>query len=329
MGPRSYRLSYPLLWYPLLSCLAVAQPWPNPAHAQAQAVEPEAVSADATRTIGSPRSQAGKSQLMPEGALTIGADVSFLTARGGLGPDELRFTDVVLFRPRVRYSLHRRLEVFSGISLLPKQPSYTDDLVWQGGHVGALLGTSARTAVFVRGAGGPLLRDPVTDDLGWWAGGSVGLQARKALEEVIVFQGALGASGSRLWRPDSDDAFWLVEVDSHGEILFQTPRGEFGAWVGIDFRVPVASGPDAPAVPGGPFMDPQNRVNFHMGMVLSFLRGWDLFTQYSILDRGDLPAPATSLPVLEGGFDQRHVVIGIIRRYNKRKKQAPRMFMAR
>ena len=80
-------------------------------------------------------------------------------------------------------------------------------------------------------------------------------------------------------------------------------------------------------MPLGPFMDPQNRVNFHIGTVLAFLRGWDLFAQYSVLDRGDLGANETTLPILEGGFDQRQLIIGINRRYNTRK--APRMFMAR
>jgi hypothetical protein len=54
-------------------------------------------------TIGapiSPRSQATSSMLMPKGSLTVGADLSFLTADAGVGDGQIRFTDVVLFRPR-------------------------------------------------------------------------------------------------------------------------------------------------------------------------------------------------------------------------------------
>ena len=289
--------------------------------------QPEMATLDMGRTSVSMRAKATGSMLMPPNSLVIGADVGFLTAQGGVGPEPVRFTDVVFFRPRLRYSLHRRVELFVGTTLLPKQPSFTDELIWQGGHAGLLIGTSQKTALALSGAGGPLMRDPVTGDLGWWTGGAISLQARKMLEEIIVFQGALGGSGGRLLRADTDEPFWLAEIDAHGEVLFQTPRGEFGAWLGVDFHIPVASNPDTPEQAGGPFMDPQNRVNFHMGTVLAFLRGWDLFAQYTILDRGDLGVPATTLPIIEGGFDQRQLMIGINRRYNTRKTN--RMFMAR
>lgn len=278
-------------------------------------------------TGGSMRGKASKSMLMPSNSLVIGADITFMTGEGGVGPEELRFTDVVLFRPRLRYSVGERLELFLGTSLLPKQPSFTDELVWQGGYAGLLIGTSARTSLSLSFSGGPLMRDPGTGDLGWWSGAAVRMRARKMLDQIIVFQGALGGSGALLMRADTDEAFWLAEIDAHGEILFQTPRGEFGAWVGVDYHVPVASNPDSPAQPGGPFMDPQNRVNLHVGTVLAFLEKWDLFAQYSIIDRGDLSAPATTLPILEGGFDNRQLIIGINRRYKARR--TPTMFMAR
>jgi hypothetical protein len=291
--------------------------------ASAQPYEQASASAGSTASFDSRRAKTRPSMLMSDGSLTVGADISFVTAAGGLGAGEILFTDLVLLRPRLRYALGDKSEVFAGTTLLPKQPSFTDELVWQGGYIGALFGISRRFAVFAQAAGGPLM-----DSAGWWTGFDTGVQARKVLEKVVVFQGALGGSGSFLWfDEDTAEQFWFAEVAAHGEILFQPPRGEVGAWIGVDYRVPVAHNPSGPDALSGASLDPQTRVNFHMGFVLAALKGWDLYVEYSILDRGDIEAPATTLPILEGGFDQRHLVFGILRRYNIR--TAPRALIAR
>jgi hypothetical protein len=271
----------------------------------------------------SPRSRAGASMLMPAGSLTVGADLSFLTADAGLDGEELRFTDVVLFRPRARYTAGNRVELFAGTTLLPKQPSFTDELVWQSGHLGALIGLGGRLAAFAQAAGGAL-----TDGAGWWAGFDAGVQARKSLDEIIVLQGALGGASSLLFfDQDTEEAFWFAELAAHGEILFQAPDEILAGWIGVDYRVPVAHAPDAPDPLSGGSLDPQPRVNFHLGFALTFLDDWDLFTVVAILDRGDVADPATTLPILEGGFDQRHFVFGLLRRFQTRR--SPPALLAR
>jgi hypothetical protein len=273
--------------------------------------------------VESPRSKAGPSMLMAKGSLTVGADLSFLTADAGLGDGQTRFTDVVLFRPRARYTPGNRVELFAGTTLLPKQPSFTDELVWQGGHLGALVHLGGRLAGFAQAAGGAL-----TDGTGWWTGFDVGVQARKSLDQIVVLQGALGGATSLLFFDrDTENAFWFAEVAAHGEILFQAPDQILAGWLGVDYRVPVAHSPDAPDPLSGDYLDPQPRVNFHLGFALAFLDDWDLFTEFAILDRGDVEDPATTLPILEGGFDQQHFVVGLMRRFQTR--SSPHALLAR
>lgn len=298
-----------------------ASPEPQPA------APPEAYfnSTESLLVMGaeSPRSKAGNSLLMPAGSLTVGADLSFLTADAGLDGEQVRFTDVVLFRPRARYTAGDRIELFAGTTLLPKQPSFTDELVWQGGHLGALVGLGGRLAGFAQAAGGALM-----DGAGWWAGFDAGVQARKSLDEIIVLQGALGGATSLLFfDEDTEEAFWFAELAAHGEILFQAPDQIAAGWLGVDYRVPVAHAPDAPDALSGDYLDPQPRVNFHIGAALTFLDDWDLYAEFAILDRGDIADPATTLPILEGGFDQRHFVFGLLRRFQTRSE--PRAQLAR
>jgi hypothetical protein len=60
-------------------------------------------------------------------------------------------------------------------------------------------------------------------------------------------------------------------------------------------------------------IDPQPRVDFHAGTVLAISHEWDLFTSFAVIDRGDLANPATRLPILDGGFDQKQIVFGVTR----------------
>jgi hypothetical protein len=273
--------------------------------------------------VESPRSKAGPSMLMPKGSLTVGVDLSFLTADAGLGDGPTRFTDVVLFRPRARYTPGNRVELYAGTTLLPKQPSFTDELVWQGGNLGTLVHLGGRLAGFAQAAGGAL-----TNGAGWWTGFDLGVQARKSLDEIVVLQGALGGATSLLFFDhETENTFWFAEVAAHGEILFQAPDQILAGWLGVDYRVPVAHGPDEPDPLSGDYLDPQPRVNFHLGFALAFLDDWDLFTEFAILDRGDVEDPATTLPILEGGFDQQHVVFGLMRRFQT--QSSPRALLAR
>ena len=122
------------------------------ARAQATpAVEPEMATAKVMRSSGAcaPRPQNRCS--MPPGSLVIGADVTFVTGAGGLGPNELLFSDVVLFRPRLRYSLNPRAELFIGTTFLPQAAELHRRADLQGGtrrlahrHLGAHIPVTER-----------------------------------------------------------------------------------------------------------------------------------------------------------------------------------------
>jgi hypothetical protein len=38
---------------------------------------------------------------------------------------------------------------------------------------------------------------------------------------------------------------------------------------------------------------------------------WDVFAKVVIIDRGELGMSATQLPILDGGFDQHQLVLGL------------------
>ena len=74
--------------------------------------------------------------------------------------------------------------------------------------------------------------------------------------------------------------------------------------------------PDAPSRTDTLFLDPSVQLGLYVGGVVS-PRGsnWDLFVVYSFVDRGDLERPETTLPILDGGFDQRQLAIGVQHRF--------------
>ena len=97
-----------------------------------------------------------------------------------------------------------------------------------------------------------------------------------------------------------------------GSALIRDPHGVVGGWVGMSYAVPVSTrGFD-------PTTDQRARSgsrapDFRVGGVLSIAENWDLFAEYLVVDRGDRNNPATQLPVLDGGFDQRQVIFGVTR----------------
>ncbi|MEO7729917.1 MAG: hypothetical protein ABIY55_03015, partial [Kofleriaceae bacterium] len=64
----------------------------------------------------------------------------------------------------------------------------------------------------------------------------------------------------------------------------------------------------------GMALDPRPRLDLSIGNAVQLSDHWDLSVELSILDRGDRGAPATRLPVLDGGFDQIQLSVGITRR---------------
>ena len=270
----------------------------------------------------SARSKASDWMIMPSGTATIGGTLQFVTAREGGGPDGLRFTDLVLTSFDARWSLEKRFEIFATTSFLPKQPSTSDELVWQSAATGARVGLGERYTLYTTVGGGPLL-----ERRGMWGGGTLGAQVRKSLHPTLVVEGNAGGAYTALMEKERDRPSWLGEALIRGELVFRVPSGMMAGWLGTEFRFPVAHG-SGMSDTGAPAYDPQTRVNVNLGVVLSYIDDWDIFAKYMVVDRGDMASPATTLPILQGGFDQKHIIVGITRRYRPKRHDRRSMMVA-
>jgi hypothetical protein len=67
-------------------------------------------------------------------------------------------------------------------------------------------------------------------------------------------------------------------------------------------------------------VDPQPRLDFRVGTVLSLVKNWDVFAEFAIVDRGDMEDPATRLPIMDGGFDQQQVIFGVTRHIESKRR---------
>jgi hypothetical protein len=252
------------------------------------------------------RSMADDWLIIPKGTATLGGDLRFMTAEGGLGEEALRFTDVVLLDVNGRLSLTETSELFASLTLVPKQPSSTGELLWQGTSLGGRVGFAERFAASLRATAGPALAHS-----GYWATVDAGVEARKSLHGTFRFQGMLGASATALFLEGSPERrLGFGELVADGELVFRVPTGEAGMWIGTQFRFPVVK-------TAAPDMDPQTRVNFRIGGVLAYIDDWDIYAEFSVNDRGELREPATRLPVLDGGFDQTFLMMGVTRRFQR------------
>ncbi len=281
----------------------------SPALAQVDAKPGVAESASMSIAGSSVRSYAEDWLVNPMRELEVEGSFRFVTAPESnlTGDDdgELRFTDVGIFHAGARYSFARRFEVAGGIDLLAKQPSYLDEPAWNGGDLGLRYSLGRKWALWARGAGGPLL-----GDAGAWGDAAAGLQARTSIDETIRFQAASGISATRLFMGEDSGRPWFTELSTHGEALLRSPRGEVAGWLGVDYRIPLAHSD------GNLEIDPQTRLNFQLGFMLGYVGKWDLYAVYAVVDRGEVEDPATTLPLLDGGFDQSQIIFGAARRFD-------------
>lgn len=309
-----------------LAFLAVTAATPA-ALAQVEDSTPAVVSGDSMSVAGaSVRSYAADWLVNPFRELEVESSFRFVTApESNLTADddgELRFTDVGIFHAGARYSFARRFEVAAGVDLLAKQPSYLDEPAFDGADLGFRYSLGKNWALWAGGGGGPLL-----DDAGAWGDAAAGLQARTSIDETIRFQASAGVSGTRLFMGEDSGRPWFTELVSHGEALLRTPRGEVAGWLGVDYRVPLAD------IDGTVQIDPKVRLNFQLGFMLGYVNKWDLYMIYAVVDRGDIEEPDTTLPILDGGFDQSQIIFGAARRFDleddKKKDEILRMVGAR
>ncbi|MGE5185264.1 MAG: hypothetical protein ACM31C_24515 [Acidobacteriota bacterium] len=275
-------------------------------HADAPATMAEGVTVG-----GSLRGVAQDYLVSPEGGEITG-QMKFITADRVLGDAPLKFTDLGLFGLTGRWSLFSKLEIAAGVDFLAKQPSYTDEKPWQDVNVALRSPLAKRVALAVSGGGGHLL-----GHAGMWTREAMMIEWKKPIccdehEEIAAFDLQGGVDGLGLSAPHGAgmNAF-LTELSTQTSVQFREPTGHWGAWLGIAYALPVQHSGADPTT--GLAIDPQPRLDFHVGTVLSLEHRWDLFADFAVVDRGDVQDPATRLPILDGGFDQKQIVFGVTR----------------
>ena len=263
------------------------------------------------RTAGSARGVAQDYLVRPAGG-ELTSQMRFLISEPSLGGEAMRFSDLALFGIGGRWSIFERLELSLEASFLAKQPSFTDEKPWQsvGGAIRSPLGK--RSALQISAAGGHLIAHE-----GMWTKQALLLQWRKPIADIMQFDIAGGVDGVSLSAPRAPSAF-ITEVALNTSVLFRAPNGVWGGWVGLGYAVPVAFRGQDPTTKME--VDPQPRLDFRIGTVLSLVDNWDVFAELAIVDRGDMENPATRLPILDGGFDQKQVIMGVTRHFAAKRR---------
>jgi hypothetical protein len=246
-----------------------------------------------------PASKSSNSLILPTGHLELGGELALVTCdECPLLEDSAKLTDIALFRGLLRHSLGERLELIAGTSLLAKQPEPFDAAVWQGSSLGLRVAFAEVFASEAVAAVGPLLgRDGTYGQLG------TGLRTKLKADSALRFELALGGLFTSLGREDAEGLHWIEELTGHFETQFGERGG--GGWVGIGYAVPVAH---------SELLDPGPRLDLDVGGVVTF-DAWDLYAIYTIVDRGDVSRPESTLPILDGGFDQHRVTLGVRHRF--------------
>ena len=274
--------------------------------AAAESPEPARTTDESLDVAPSHRGVAEDYLVLPSGG-ELTAQMRFVTAGALLGGERLAFTDLALFGLSARWSLFTKLELAAAVDFLAKQPSDTDEKVWQSvsGTLRSPLG--AHVALAIGGGGGHLLGHS-----GMWTTESLTLEWKKPIHDILAFDVQAGVDGLGLSaKQTTSSTAFLTEISLRTMALFRDPRGNVGGWIGLAYALPVqASGRDPTTeMP----IDPRARINFHAGGVVSLVPKWDVFVDFAIVDRGDADHRATELPILDGGFDQQQILFGVTR----------------
>ena len=277
---------------------------------QIQVTGPLAGAQAVSRTSESSRRAEGI--VVPSGTAEVSGEMAFITADPSPSFSALSFTDVGLLRLRARRAFADDFELLVGTSLLAKQPSGSGEPVWQGGALGARLALSSHFASVMEGGGGPMLGSAGV----WWQAAS-GFEFKTSAERELRF--ALNAGGVVTvldFDEETEQSFWMEEVGLGAEA--QLGRDKAAAWLRLDYDIPVASNPDVehPDRFTGRALDPQVRLSLEVGGILTPTENWSVYSTFRVIDRGELSRPSTTLPILDGGFDQRQITIGVQHRFD-------------
>lgn len=244
-----------------------------------------------------------KDWLVAPPGYNIGGELRFITAATSPDGPRIRFTDFAILRFHSRITVSKRIELAGSIDLLSKQPDTRHDTILQGGTLGLKVATSRRTAIATAIAGGPTMGDD-----GFWGSAATGAVHRSRIEEFLAFQFGGGAAATAL-RQDDMDPRWQADLDFSSELVLHAPKGEVALWTGVDMAFPVVHSSG---------LEPSSRLDVTVGGVFSAVKDWDIYTAFTYRDRGSTDLPLTTLPIADGGFDQRQIVVGIARRFTAR-----------
>ena len=237
----------------------------------------------------------------------VGGELRFITASTSPDGPRVRFTDLALLRLQTRWTASRRIELSGSVDLLAKQPDSRKDLFFQGGSFGMKIATSRATAIAAGVSGGPTMGDD-----GFWGSVATGVIHRSRIEKFLAFQYGGGATATALRVADADPA-WQAGLGASSELVFHTPRGEWAMWTGFELELPLVHTDT---------LDPRSRLSVTIGTVFAAVKDWDLFATFAWRDRGTTDLPATTLPIIDGGFDQKQFSIGLTRRFSVRGKSS-------
>lgn len=281
----------------LASVPALADDEPRAAHE---------LSADVISVGGSARGVAEEFLVLPDGA-DVGARLRTITAEGGLGPGKLALTDLALFDADLQWAFAKHYELDVTLTAMPKQPSMTHEHIFQGASLAVRRDVAQRTALAVAASAQPL-----AGLHGEAFGGSMFLTHKHRLNEVVTFSLAAGASSTVLHPAGASDLPYLIEAAGHASVLCRIPNGVWGGWFGVGYAIPAYHHGADPV--SGMTLAPQPRLDIDLGNSVQLADHWDLTVDLSIIDRGELARPETRLPVIDGGFDQIQIMVGISRR---------------
>jgi hypothetical protein len=275
-------------------------------------------SADAGELMETPRAAARGWLVEPKGSWSLGGALRFLMASGGLGTTSVHFGDAVLLGLSGSWSPTDWNQILAGVSLLPMQPTDSREWAWQGDSLGDRVSFWKHFAIAVDGAIGPVLVDHSL-----WQAAGLALEANANSNGTydgssMVFTGWLGGNVTTYKLHDAADRTWLDTVFVDGQVTLRDPDGQCcAAWLGTRYSIPVAEGPtqSSPDPRNGQFLAPRPWVTFRLGGTLSYIRQWDFWGELDVIARGDLSRPGTTLPILDGGFNQTLVEIGLTRHF--------------
>jgi len=262
----------------------------------------------------SPGAKVSDGFLPASGVVEAGGELVLVTSDYRLGTDRIELTDVGLLRLRVRRAFGEHVGLFAATHLLMKQPQSVDEPVWQGAVGGVVTPFGRWFAAEVAGGGGPLLdRDGAHFEL------ASRLLFKRPIVRYLRFELGLGTATTGLvLRPRPDAPFWFEEIATHAQAqIGEVDEG--GVWIGVDYRIPYAKSPSEPVWDG--LAQRSFDIGTTMGLSVGGVAeiedtGWELFAILTVVDRGELDDPSTQLPVLDGGFDQTQVSLGVQHRFD-------------